>query len=462
MHDDDFDRDLAQRLRAYESRLPDGAMPNISAASRRPVPWARLALAAGAIGAAVAVGAIVLGPPATPIGDASSAPASPMLSPTTPMSSPVASPTVASNQTETADPTRAPVDIVFRHATEATLEYVVGFGNGESGRIAAVNVMDGAQVPPVGPWNGSGAIYAERSDGSWELVDTEATFRDVELTALLNPPGGPMVLYGRSVDAESPRRISGVWTSTDGQTWVERPNGLFGEVVAEGPLGYVVARRMVSTDADVIELHLSEDGVNWELVETVDVGPGAYPQAAGAGPEGFVVAVGDVGHAPIILASGDGRTWFEAPPQATLTSDDIVMAVAPSGPDWVAAGWRSVSGPAEGIDLWRSADGLNWEAGGSIPASEVEAVGTRVLYPSHLVSRGDRLFLSAARAVEGSETRPLAVWTSSDGRSWEEIDFGGPAEVRAVAVTDCCFLLGGRLGMDVGDAAIWRWDPPAG
>jgi hypothetical protein len=138
------------------------------------------------------------------------------------------------------------------------------------------------------------------------------------------------------------------------------------------------------------------------------------------------------------------------------------MTVAPLGTDWVAAGWRSVSDLARGIDLWSSADGLHWEPAGSIaPPDDVEPFGTRVMYPSHLISRGDTLFLSGARAVEGSETRPLGVWTSTDGHTWEEMDLGGPAEVRAVDGVECCFWLGGRLGRDDGEAVIWRWDPSA-
>ena len=83
------------------------------------------------------------------------------------------------------------------------------------------------------------------------------------------------------------------------------------------------------------------------------------------------------------------------------------------------------------------------------------------MYPSHLISAGGHLFLSGALAAEGSETRPIGVWTSTDGSTWEPLDLGGYAEVRAVDGVECCFWLGGRLGSDDGEAVIWRWDPSA-
>jgi hypothetical protein len=235
-------------------------------------------------------------------------------------------------------------------------------------------------------------------------------------------------------------------------------------VFAEGPLGYVQAwAGRAGLDASVIELYWSDDALSWELVHSIAAGRDAHVYAAGGGPDGFVVAArlgADDG--PLMLASGDGRTWFEAPEQPALADDDVVMTVAPVGPDWLAAGWRSVAEPAGGIDLWSSADGLLWEPAGSIaPPDDVEPFGTRVMYPSHMISHGGSLFLSGAQAVEGSDTRPLGVWTSTDGRSWEEMDLGGPAEVRAVDGLECCLWLGGRLGRHEGDAVIWRWDPTA-
>ena len=57
MPDEEFDRDLARRLRAYESRVPDADAPDLGAgAGHRSIRWP---VAAGGVLAAVAAGAII-------------------------------------------------------------------------------------------------------------------------------------------------------------------------------------------------------------------------------------------------------------------------------------------------------------------------------------------------------------------------------------------------------------------
>lgn len=465
------DRELAQRLRAYESRIPDDDPPDPRAIrTARRAGWPKVL--AGGVAAAAAIAVVVIG--SSLLDRQSTGESSPTASQTAPtLSSAATAPSATPDVTgvpasdvpsadASPDGSSTELRIVMREGTDDTLQYVVGFGHGTAGRVAAVNVKTGATIPATAPWVGNGAIYLETDDGSWQLVDTGATFRDVGFTDLLSPPGLPMVIYGIAADAQPPREITGAWTSTDGQTWTEVDVVPPGGVVAESPLGYVLASVVrPSIDASVIELYRSDDAVSWELVHSVAAGRSAEVDAAGGGQEGFVVAARtDPGNVrQLILASADGRTWFEAPEQPALADDDTVMAVASIGPDWVAAGWRSASEPSTGIDLWSSADGLNWESAGSIlPDLGEEAFGTRVMYPSHLLSHGDYLFLSGAFASEGSETRPRSIWTSTDGRAWEEVPIEGHAEVRAVDGIECCIWLGGRLGDD-GEAVIWRWDP---
>jgi hypothetical protein len=355
------------------------------------------------------------------------------------------------------DPAFATPQIVMRNGTPETLQYVVGFGTTPEGRIAAVSIADYAEIPATAPRPGRSAIYAETADGIWEPIDTGTTFEGVDLVELFSPAGGPMVAYGVATDNARPE-TTGVWTSTDGRSWTEVDAiwlGLArysGADVAGGARGYVQA----GTTDDGIQVYWSPDALTWELVHETS-GAGAFVRSAGAGPEGFVV-VGNDGAAPVSLASGDGRTWFASPPQASLAASDILMKVAPIGPDWVAAGWRGEE--SEGIELWWSADGLTWALIDSLlPAEDTEPFGTRVMYPGHLVSTGDLLFLSAAWAVEGTETRPLWVWISADGRTWELLELGDSAEVRAISDAGCCLALGGRIGRNTGEAIIWRWDP---
>ena len=385
----------------------------------------------------------------------------PSAAPPTPRS-PAARTSAQASDVPSPDPGHnAALEVVMRQGTDDTLQHVVGFAEGTTGRVAAVSIRDGATIPATAPWSGRGEIYLEGDDGSWRLLDTGGTFESIQITELLSPPGGPMVIFGVPEDSASPREVTGAWTSADGLTWTHVDIVPARGIVGQGPLGYVQALvEPLSSGASAIELYVSEDGRSWELVHTVEADADAHVYGVGGGPEGFVVAARrEVDGAPTLLASSDGRTWFEAPEQPALSADDVVMAVAPLGRDWVAAGWRSMSGPGRGIDLWTSADGLRWEEAASlVPDPSEEAFGTRVMYPSHLLSSGDILFLSTAFAVEGSGTRPRSVWTSRDGESWEQVALGASGEVRAVAETDCCLWLAGRVGTDEGEAAVWRWD----
>jgi hypothetical protein len=364
---------------------------------------------------------------------------------------------VTPEPTTSPDPAFATPQIVMRNGTPETLQYVVGFGTTADGRIAAVSIADYPDIPATAPRPGRSAIYAEAADGTWEPIDTGTTFEGVDLVELFSPAGGPMVAYGVAADNARPE-MTGVWTSTDGRSWTEVDAiwlGLArysGADIAGGARGYVQA----GTTDDGIQVYWSPDALTWELVHEMS-GEGAYVRSAGAGPEGFVI-VGTDGATPVSLASGDGRTWFTSLPQASVAASDILMKVAPIGSDWVAAGWRDEE--SEGIELWWSADGLTWASTDSLlPAEDMEPFGSRVMYPGHLVSAGDRLFLSAAWAVEGTETRPLWVWISADGRAWELLELGDSAEVRAISDAGCCLALGGRIGRNTGEAIIWRWDP---
>ncbi len=454
---------LHDALHDLESSAPFDMAPRPRRTDRRPWIAAAALVAAAAVAAGMFIG---LGALDRSVGQASPTPTpTPTLSSTPSTSaspSPSPSPTPASS---TGMPTTNPVpaaeiEMVMRHGTDETLEFVIGFGRGTAGLVAAANVAEGSHVPATAPHTGNGAIYFE-DGGAWRLVDTGETFRDVRFKELLSPPGMPMVLYGWPAELPSPREITGAWTSTDGMTWTEVDTAPTDGTFGAGPLGYLQARVERTTVGSTIELYISEDALHWELVHAVSAGTGASIRAAAAGEDGFVVAAQvDPDQPMLILASGDGRNWFEAPEQPSFTDDDVVITVAPIGPDWVAAGWRSVSGPSTGIDLWYSVDGLHWEPSGDIPPPEgVEPLGTRAMYPSHMISISGILFLSGAYAAEGSETRPLAVWTSADGRAWEQLDLGGFAEVGAVDRIDCCLWLGGRLGSDTGEAVIWRWDP---
>lgn len=364
-------------------------------------------------------------------------------------------PSTTPSQTAASTPPPPSTTLLFRVGAPDTIQYVLGLADGPAGRVAVLNVLGSATVPPTG-WTGDGAVYIEADDGSWSAVDTGPTFEEMRISAFLHPPEGPLVIYGGNPYAPSPREGIRVWTSPDGRSWSEA-TATTGLTIAEGPLGYVQAA-VLPADGDVhtLEIHTSDDALSWNLVHTMDVPRGSVVRAVGVGPEGYVVTYDEAREErrSRILASADGSSWHQAPEQASLAPDDIVMVIADLGPDWVGAGWFGID--ASAIALWSSTDGLTWERTGALTSSTASDA-----YPAHLFESNGRLFLNASIAAEGSDTRPAGVWTSLDGRTWEPIDLGPEAEVRAALPADCGFLLGGRIGIDSGEAAIWCWDPEA-
>lgn len=345
-----------------------------------------------------------------------------------------------------------PPEIVFRHGASGTLEFVVGMAEGDYGRVAAVNVQDGEGISPTGPWAGDGAVYIEQPDGSWMPVDTGGTFQDIRISYLFAPAEDLLVIY-ETVGVSSPvaRQVTGVWVSRDGVSWSEATVEPHRGVIAEGPVGYVQALVSESDNgAALLEIYTSADALGWQLSHAIDVPERSALRDVGVGADGYVVTYFD-GTRDRILASSDGSIWHAAPEQPSLGVHDILLAISDIGHDWVGVGWADNDSSA--IVVWWSSDGLNWERVATL-TRDIPNFG----YPGHLFDLGERLFLSAGFAMEGTDTRPAYIWTSLGGRNWQPLDLGSEAEVRSGLATDCCLLLGGRIGIDAGEAVIWRWD----
>jgi hypothetical protein len=452
---DQLDRQLIDRLRAHEARVMVTGEPSLTTppSSRVPVIAAAGTLLAAA---ALAVGLPnLLRPTAVDPGPLTTASAVETPAPTA--SGPALTPT--------SGPTIAPaMQLLFRNGDDDTIRYVERVNSVGDGLIAVVDTLHAQAVPAAGPDLYSAAVYiAAREDGQWEPVDTRDLFSHTRIFELVTPSGGQMVLYGTTTDPDEFTVRIEAWSSMDGRSWapVTLPAGFDGLVdITNGRDGYVAATSKADYPNDRTELALfvSEDGVTWEQTygETVD-GAAGFGQIGG-GAEGYVI----VGSRPdgkggvFTLASSDGRAWLESPLGSLGTN--LIRALAPIRGNWVLAGY-AVDGT---MPVYWSANGLDWEAvegitdpgGFGFPGNSEQ--DSYFGYASHLVSTGDRLFLSGARAAEGGESRPAAIWTSVDGRDWQLIDLGHDAEVRtAVRVTDG-YLVGGRIGDQRGDAVVWH------
>jgi hypothetical protein len=144
-----------------------------------------------------------------------------------------------------------------------------------------------------------------------------------------------------------------------------------------------------------------------------------------------------------VMASGDGIAWVDAPEQDTVDGMPAVPPLAPLGGDWIASG----RGGADPIELWRSANGLDWST-----VDGVQPIGAGLDVGGDLLGTGARLFLDASEAFV-----PGPTWTSADGRTWALTDL--PTDVVPVIATGTNdgYLLVASQTADDFDRTIGIW-----
>jgi photosystem II stability/assembly factor-like uncharacterized protein len=207
-----------------------------------------------------------------------------------------------------------------------------------------------------------------------------------------------LLAFGRS---ETER--GGIWLSEDAETWTAA------EVPASPP----------GTAVHVVEVIRTAS-------QYVAVGMLGHPE--GSGPMGSILWV-----------SPDGRSWLE-PASASAMREAFVGPLAVNG-DTVVAG---------GASVWRSTDGgTTW--------AEVVPAGTESWSMNDL-GVFDGRFVAAGYVGSGfgapSET---AMWSSTDGATWERIALDGDAAISMAPLPD-----GRLLAVGEGDNALLAWISPDG
>lgn len=250
------------------------------------------------------------------------------------------------------------------------------------------------------------------SDGTW--AGTTLPIEGWRVTAA----GDDLIVlgWGRAV------RLS--W---DGTRWapgdaLELPGSLdFVYQVATGPRGTVVAGGTSvawSTDG----LHFAE-AVRGPVVTAP--GPGATGgELVKIGPvfatqDGFVALTptdnADSGFEPKVWFSADGSTWDLVGSASPFGEGAYVREVASRSGRHVAVGWERLSGSSQEPEaLWVSDDGLTWER---LPALE------RPVPCDSACAESVGMLVRVAAAESGWMilARDGAAWTSSDGRTWEQL-----------------------------------------
>lgn len=482
MTDDRFDRDLAARLRAYESRLPDEPAPALGTRQpRRAGPLVLLAGGGAAIAAVVLAFVVMQGWGRQDVGEPSLSPSvAPTIEPAptaAPTETHVSEPSVAPSATTppAASPTPGPATTDLEWTTirafpsdadgPSMVQHVLPVANG----YVAVGVEYAQQLPNVGPTPPHVLLLWWSFDGrTWDGIDPGPEFENVEFLSVVERADGQLLAIGRRSSVGEfgyvESSVPVAWTSADGRTWSEVQSGLpdGAQKIVRGEQGYVA---LVHTDRDgeTYELWHSADAETWTLAHTQP----ASRIDIGAGDEGFV-AVGRTEAAsdePFAVASGDGLEWFRAgSPPPTLQP-----FVGGLGGNWVAMNAFSGDATMGSGETWTSANGLDWAPHGEAPLKAVEMDGAQcVEYPRALLAAGPWLLASTDLSYpcsEGGFAVHGSQLISVDGAIWSVIPFdaGTPgqsrsgASISAAVQADGGLIVGGELD---GVATIWLGTQP--
>lgn len=487
MTDDRFDRELGARLRAYESRLPDAPPPPPGPVRRRGTGLPVLLGGGTALLAAIVLILVALqGWEPDRVGDpvlTQSATASPARggsaepsASATPAATPAVTGSAAPSDSASTQPAESPAppsgdlawSVIRSFPSDdpgpSMVEHLVAFGDG----YVAAGALYEAQLPGIGPTPPHALTTWLSPDGdSWEQVDTG--LENVQFTALVVRADGVLLATGRRGILNEFGIVEtmeqGAWTSADGRAWEQTSIGMptVPTTIVRGAQGYLALSRP-DLATEVFELWHSPDAMIWTAVR--DVAAGWID--VGAGEEGFVV-IGTTDSSTdetFVIASGDGREWFDAsnPPPA------YSPLIAALGPDWIA---MSAFGMEDGTgrgQTWTSADGLDWQPHGQAPMRGVQVDGAECQeYARHLRSAGAWVVAATDLAYPCSEGSFVIHGTqliSSDGATWAALPFdvGTPGETRsgsavnaAVATDDGRLLLAGELD---GVATFWMGERP--
>ena len=440
MTDDRVDREFADRLSAYESRLPDAAPPAVDASNRhrtRRLPLIGVGVLAAVAG--VLAVAVLLNGMREDIGDASPSP-SPSAGarePAASVTSEPSAPALSQSPSAASSPSEPTADLrwteVARFGSPDDAGAIRSIARHETG-LVAVGVAYQGQLPILGPTPPhEGRVWLSADGTSWEDATPADTLENAELRFVIRTADGGLIAHGWAGVPDEELGIgvpiAATWESADGRSWTpsDQPFGddMWPMAIAQGAQGSVAT--VLEPAGPTLSIWWSPDGRTWERVH--DLGAeGGY--SAGAGDEGFVIA-GSQGAAqePFAIASGDGREWVEAG-----TPPGVAVAVAPVGGDWLAVSRDAtlvVGEPSEG-DVWTSANGLDWSTIGAYPlANEGPSGAACTEIPTSLFAAGPWLVSGTVLSFgcsEGGVQTMGAQLISLDGADWTALPFAAPAE----------------------------------
>jgi len=356
---DEFDERLTQRLRAYESRIPDGEIPMTQTQSTS---RSRSSLAAGgviAMGAlaGVVLALVLLNRPTDEVGDSSP--------------SPSASDDASASTEASTSPTQSAAPSASVPAPSAPTESYTTIVLGDSG--SATVATSGPEGAVILGYDANGPLGWHSPDGRLWL----------ELTL----PEGSADLRPMAVVASD--------------------------------LGYVAAMAHCTNECGGGELWYSADGVNW-FDTPMSIAGGVVAHLAAGGP-GFVAiaiepfASGSPGVTPTVFTSETGQSWEPGQPSDLLESN--IHALASMGDMIVAVGTQ---GRPEGGSFdasWTTSDGINWERFDE--DSDRAAVFDLAWNGEQLLAVGQGSCPGGVGLGLQCPGEANIAWQSADGRTWQ-------------------------------------------
>jgi hypothetical protein len=442
MTDDRLDHELTESLRAYESRLPDAPPPPTGASRSTAVPrWPILGVGAlAAVAAVLLLAVLIRGFANENIGDASPSPVPSVTgAPSEPAPGGSSEPLESdgSSPTPTPQPTASPPD----PTVELEWTETASFGSSEAPTtvtdlvrsdfgLIAVGVAYDGPLPILGPTpRHEGRVWISSDAVNWADITPESTFQDAEIRHLLVSADGSLIAHGWVDTDDLGRRRVAAWQSTAGRDWEEIDTGFPEEAwpmsMAQGAQGLVAI--VVDPEGPMLAVWWSAEGRDWQRVHELEA-EGGY--SIGAGEEGFVVAgYRGTEQEPHTIASGDGRSWFEAG-----TPPGVSAGVVSRGGDWLAVSREVAFGIGEPstAHVWSSGDGLTWGQAGAFELRSREAGGAPCTeWPTSLHAAGPWLIAGTIVSYpcsEGGVQTQGRQLISLDGGDWSELPFAPASE----------------------------------
>ncbi len=325
----------------------------------------------------------------------------------------------------------------------------------------------------------NGVIFVSSDGVTWARLaenDPALTLGGVLMYGITE--GGPgLVAVGMGCEDDTAPCLSHptVWTSVDGTEWSRSGAQpvVFGEggamldvVVTDHGIVAVGSTMEAGSDETFLSrsaVWLSPDGTDWSRVwdgdpfdseESIFM-PGIMAVVTDAA--GLIVGVGtaenDLGESvAAVWVSADGQSWERVEPNSPVFGSDSGDDVTMLDVTWGSAGFIAV-GTVDGTEvaIWQSTDGRSWNR---IETTE-EAFG-RMGTLSSVAALESGFVATGPHGFANRGERPVTLWTSPDGSTWSRVHVIGVGYAMSVVATDDTIAVAGGMPGDFNfHAAVW-------